>query len=58
MPLERIEQVSIFDGLLPYLGQIQTGVMRTLAAELRAGGFGAALFAFVLGALHALTPGH
>ncbi len=50
--------MSIFDGLLPYLGQIQTGVMRTLAAELRAGGFGAALFAFVLGALHALTPGH
>ena len=50
--------MSIFDGLLPYLGQIQSGVMRTLAAELRAGGLGAAMFAFALGALHALTPGH
>ena len=32
--------------------------MRTLAAELRAGGVGTAGLAFALGALHALTPGH
>lgn len=32
--------------------------MRTLAAELRAGSVGTAGFAFLLGALHALTPGH
>ena len=50
--------MSMFDVLLPYLGQIQSGVMRALAAELRAGGLGAVLFAFALGALHALTPGH
>ena len=29
-----------------------------LASELRAGGIGSVLFAFALGALHALTPGH
>lgn len=46
------------DWLIAYLGQVQAGVVRTLAAELRAGGIGAAALAFALGALHALTPGH
>lgn len=32
--------------------------MRSLAADLRAGGLGSAALAFALGALHALTPGH
>ena len=46
------------DGFLQTIGQMQSGIVRTLAAELRAGGFGAAGLAFTLGALHALTPGH
>ena len=41
-----------------WLGQLQGEVVRALAAELRAGGLGMAGFAFGLGALHALTPGH
>lgn len=40
------------------IGSTQGGIMRTLAAELRAGGISAAALAFALGALHALTPGH
>ena len=40
------------------ISQMQGGIMRSLAAELRAGGMGAVIFAFGLGALHALTPGH
>jgi ABC-type nickel/cobalt efflux system permease component RcnA len=40
------------------IGQLQSGVMRSLAAELRVGGLDAALLAGTLGALHALTPGH
>lgn len=46
------------DWLIQTLAQMQSGIVRTLAAELRAGGIGAAAFAFILGALHALTPGH
>lgn len=46
------------DWLMAWLGQVQGGIVRTLAAELRAGGTGTALLAFALGALHALTPGH
>lgn len=46
------------DWLIAYLGQIQGGILRTLAVELRTGGIGAAALAFMLGALHALTPGH
>jgi ABC-type nickel/cobalt efflux system permease component RcnA len=46
------------DWLMAWLGQVQGGIVRTLAAELRAGGGGTALLAFALGALHALTPGH
>jgi nickel/cobalt transporter (NicO) family protein len=46
------------DWLITYLGSLQGGVVRTLAAELRAGGLGTAWLAFGLGALHALTPGH
>lgn len=46
------------DWLIVWLGQIQGGIVRTLAVELRAGGLGTAGLAFGLGALHALTPGH
>lgn len=46
------------DWLIVYLGSLQGGIVRTLAAEMRAGGLGAAWLAFGLGALHALTPGH
>ena len=46
------------DWLMAWLGQVQGGIVRTLAAELRAGGTGTALLAFALGSLHALTPGH
>ena len=46
------------DWLMGWLGQVQGGIVRTLAAELRAGGAGTALLALTLGALHALTPGH
>jgi nickel/cobalt transporter (NicO) family protein len=48
----------MMDWLIVYLGQMQGGVLRTLATELRTGGLGAAALAFTLGALHALTPGH
>jgi nickel/cobalt transporter (NicO) family protein len=48
----------MWDAFLSAIGQMQSGIMRTLAAELRAGGVGAFMFAFALGALHALTPGH
>src|SRR5262245_29640425 len=41
-----------------WLAQLQGGIMRTLAADLRAGGIGAAALAFGLGALHAPTPRH
>ena len=40
------------------LASLQGGLVRTLAAELRAGGLGTVALAFALGALHALTPGH
>lgn len=44
--------------LMSYLGQVQGGIVRGLAAELREGGLASAGLAFSLGALHALTPGH
>lgn len=43
---------------MAFLGGLQRSTMTTLAAELRAGGLLTAAFAFLLGALHALTPGH
>jgi ABC-type nickel/cobalt efflux system permease component RcnA len=46
------------DWLIVHLAALQAGIMRTLAAELRAGGLGTSLLAFSLGAVHALTPGH
>lgn len=46
------------DWLIAYLGSLQGGIVRSLAAELRAGGLGTAVLAFTLGAVHALTPGH
>ncbi len=46
------------DWLITYLASLQGGILRTLAAELRAGGIGAIALASGLGALHALTPGH
>jgi nickel/cobalt exporter len=44
--------------LIVYLSSFQAGILHVLAAELRAGGVGAVAFAFMLGAVHALTPGH
>ena len=44
--------------LIVHLSSFQAGVLRGLAAELRAGGVGTAALAFTLGAVHALTPGH
>src|SRR5262245_29714485 len=41
-----------------YLAHLQGEIVRSLAAELRAGGLFTAVLAFALGALHALTPGH
>lgn len=46
------------DWMMAWLGQFQGGIVRALATELRTGGLAAAGFAFALGALHALTPGH
>jgi ABC-type nickel/cobalt efflux system permease component RcnA len=46
------------DGIITYLASLQSGFIRTLAGELRAGGIGTAGLAFALGAVHALTPGH
>lgn len=46
------------DWLISHLSALQRDVVQSLAAELSAGGIGTALFAFALGALHALTPGH
>ena len=46
------------DWLIGYLASLQGGILRTLGSELRSGGIGAASWAFALGALHALTPGH
>jgi nickel/cobalt transporter (NicO) family protein len=46
------------DWLIAWLGEIQAGVMSLLAGSMRAGSLGTAGFAFALGALHALTPGH
>jgi ABC-type nickel/cobalt efflux system permease component RcnA len=48
----------MLDWLMTYLASLQGGIVRSLAAELRAGGLGTAMLAFALGALHALTPGH
>jgi ABC-type nickel/cobalt efflux system permease component RcnA len=48
----------MLDWLIVYLASLQGGIVRSLAAELRAGGLGTAVLAFSLGALHALTPGH
>lgn len=48
----------MLDWFMAYLGSLQGGTVRSLAAELRAGGLGTATLAFTLGALHALTPGH
>lgn len=50
--------MALWDTFMTTIGQMQSGVMRALASELRAGGLGAALLAGGLGALHALTPGH
>lgn len=50
--------MALWDTFMTTIGQMQGGVMRALASELRAGGLGAAMLATGLGALHALTPGH
>jgi nickel/cobalt exporter len=49
---------GLWEWLIASLGALQGGALRSLAAELRAGGPGMAVLAFALGALHALTPGH
>ncbi len=43
----------MLDWLMTYLASLQGGVVRILAAELRAGGVGAPACAFTLGALRA-----
>lgn len=49
---------NILDWLMAWLGTLQGGIVRSLAAALRAGDVGTVVLAFALGALHALTPGH
>lgn len=46
------------DWLIVWLGHLQGSIVQLLSTEMRAGGTGAVWFAFALGALHALTPGH
>lgn len=46
------------DWMIGYLSGVQRTIVTTLATELRAGGLTTAVFAFFLGAVHALTPGH
>lgn len=46
------------DWLTTFLARMQSGLIDGLVAELGAGGIGTAVFAMILGALHALTPGH
>jgi nickel/cobalt exporter len=48
----------MLDWLTGNLASLQGDILRNLAPELRAGGLGTAVLAFLLGALHALTPGH
>src|SRR5262245_54156639 len=44
--------------LIVHLSSFQAGVVRGLAAELRAGGVGTVALAFTLGVVHARKPGH
>src|SRR5262249_6513121 len=46
------------DWLIVHLSSFQAGIMRGLAAELRAGGTCTIAFSFTLGPAHALAPGH
>ncbi len=48
----------VADWIITFLSGLQRATVSSLAAELRAGGFMTVSFAFALGALHALTPGH
>ena len=48
----------MWESLLVTLSSLQRSTVVSLAAELRAGGVATAAFAFFLGAVHALTPGH
>ncbi|MPZ56117.1 MAG: hypothetical protein GEU91_06365 [Rhizobiales bacterium] len=48
----------MWDSLLATLGGLQRGTIAGLAVESRAGGAAAAAFTFMLGAVHALAPGH
>ena len=48
----------VADWILAFLSGLQRAMVSSLAAELRAGGLTTVAFAFALGALHALTPGH
>lgn len=44
--------------IMTFLSGLQRSTVAILAAELRSGGLLTAAFAFLLGAVHALTPGH
>jgi ABC-type nickel/cobalt efflux system permease component RcnA len=46
------------DWIIGFLSGVQRTIVTMLAAELRAGGLATAGLAFLLGAVHALTPGH
>jgi ABC-type nickel/cobalt efflux system permease component RcnA len=46
------------DWIIAFLSGVQRSLVATFATELRAGGLTTAYFAFFLGAVHALTPGH
>jgi len=46
------------DWLMAMISGLQRWAVSSLAVELRAGGTTSASLAFVLGGLHALTPGH
>lgn len=48
----------MYESILMFLSGLQRCAVSGLAAELRAGGMFTVALAFVLGALHAVTPGH
>jgi nickel/cobalt exporter len=50
--------MPIPDWLLFYIASLMGGTLQGLTAEIKAGSAGAAVLAFAVGALHALTPGH
>jgi nickel/cobalt transporter (NicO) family protein len=49
---------SMAEWFISQVANLQASLLTGFTAELRAGGLGTAVFAMILGALHALTPGH